>query len=48
MDTMAMIQEAYAKILYGMKRIDLENENGVKVTVYRMGDKQIRIDIKGE
>lgn len=48
MDTMTMIKEAYAQILYGMKRVDLENENGVKISVYRMGDKQIRIDIKGE
>jgi len=47
MDTMAMIQQGYTQVADGMKRVDLENENGVKITVYRMG-KIIRIDIKEE
>lgn len=45
MDTMEMIQQGYTQVADGMKRIDLENKDGVKVTVYRMGD-MIRIDIK--
>lgn len=44
-DTMEMIQQGYTQVADGMKRIDLENKDGVKVTVYRMGD-MIRIDVK--
>jgi len=45
MDPIEMIQQGYTQVSDGMKRIDLENENGVKVTVYRMGE-MIRIDVK--
>ena len=40
-----MIQQGYTQVADGMKRIDLENDQGTKVTVYKMG-KMIRIDIK--
>jgi len=40
-----MLQQAYTQVADGMKRIDLENAEGVKVTAYQMGE-TIRIDVK--
>lgn len=47
MNTMDMIQQGYTQVANGMKRVDLENKDGVKITVYRTG-KMIRIDVKEE
>ena len=45
MDTIELIQEAYTRVSDGMKRIDLENDEGVVVKAYHAGT-IIRIDIK--
>jgi len=45
MTPIEMIQQAYTQVADGMKRIDLENKEGVKVTAYQMGN-VLRIDIK--
>jgi len=45
MDAIELITEAYTKVADGMKRIDLENKEGVVVKAYRAGA-IIRIDIK--
>jgi hypothetical protein len=46
MTPIEMIQQAYTQVADGMKRIDLENKDGVKVTAYQMGGNVLRIDIK--
>jgi len=46
MDTKELILEAYEKVVAGMKRIDLTNDEGVIVKAYWVGP-IIRIDIKG-
>lgn len=45
METIKLIQEAYEKVLAGMKRADLTNDKGVSVKAYWVGP-IIRIDIK--
>ena len=45
MDTIEMIQQAYTRVAYGMKRIDLENDKGVTVKAYWAGT-IIRIAVK--
>lgn len=47
MDTIELIQQAYTQVANGMKRIDLENGEGVSVKAYWAGA-IIRIDIKEE
>jgi len=47
MDTNEMILEAYIRIVDGMKRCDLENDEGTSVKAYKAGT-IIRIDIKEE
>jgi len=45
MDTIELITEAYTKVADGMKRVDLENDEGVTVKAYKAGA-IIRIDVK--
>ena len=45
MDTIELIKQAYKQVRSGMKRVDLENKEGVSVKAYWAG-KIIRIDIK--
>ena len=45
MNTIELIQEAYTRVADGMKRIDLENKEGVTVKAYWAG-MIIRIDVK--
>ncbi len=47
MDTVELIIEAYTKVADGMKRIDLQNDEGTTVKAYKAGT-IIRIDIKEE
>jgi hypothetical protein len=47
MDTIELIIEGYTKVTNGMKRCDLENDEGTIVKAYRAGT-IIRIDVKEE